>query len=453
MGEVVSQALRVMPTAKYPSSYAEACRKLVGMKIRERISCCSSGDFNDNHHPWSTATVTGYNESIGAHMLKYDSDTEVLVKLCLRDVVLIERVSPEMKQPSLGASEEVDIDGGGAAALPLFDSDSACTITNITAGSDKGSFVVSGADHIAGGRANGTYIRTSLDNYSGVAPYAKRHDSSMVMLRWEGSKWMVCDIGMAKNKFPGDGGVVYYSTESSDDKPPVGNNWRIVLDNVWEFETKVNGSNQWLLFRPLVVTQLNEASKKNNVSSSVQITALGGAEYTVDLSRMLQISFNKTTGVEEKQRIRLRHRGDATSDFIPKCPAKGHAMTMSNGVGYYSEFNCNDCEKAANGERWFCHQCSEDYCFACKPRAPGSTGAPTASHAGLFFAAAAASASPSSSASTNGSTSYVGKRMQIKRSVNTKCGSSTIANMMVTVVNAYNGKIDIVLDDGRCVFE
>ena len=50
----------------------------------------------------------------------------------------------------------------------------------------------------------------------------------------------------------------------------------------------------------------------------------------------------------------------------PTCPSNGHAMVMSSG-DYYS-YSCNECGSSGTGERWFCGQCRDDYCYNCRPR-------------------------------------------------------------------------------------
>ena len=50
----------------------------------------------------------------------------------------------------------------------------------------------------------------------------------------------------------------------------------------------------------------------------------------------------------------------------PCCPSNGHPMVMSTGD--YTSYVCNECRASKDGERWYCGQCRDDYCFSCRPR-------------------------------------------------------------------------------------
>eukprot|EP01063_Lacrimia_lanifica_P039613 TRINITY_DN872_c0_g1_i1.p1 TRINITY_DN872_c0_g1~~TRINITY_DN872_c0_g1_i1.p1 ORF type:complete len:2135 (+),score=712.24 TRINITY_DN872_c0_g1_i1:61-6465(+) len=57
----------------------------------------------------------------------------------------------------------------------------------------------------------------------------------------------------------------------------------------------------------------------------------------------------------------------------------GHELAVSRfAEGPYKDgWVCNDCGTKSMGERWFCGQCHDDFCFSCKPRPPsGATACP-----------------------------------------------------------------------------
>ena len=51
---------------------------------------------------------------------------------------------------------------------------------------------------------------------------------------------------------------------------------------------------------------------------------------------------------------------------VPKCYS-GHAMKVSDGSGYYTQYGCDECGKGGSGVRWFCSECYSDICFKCRP--------------------------------------------------------------------------------------
>ena len=55
----------------------------------------------------------------------------------------------------------------------------------------------------------------------------------------------------------------------------------------------------------------------------------------------------------------------APSKPAPKCPTAQHEMVISTGT--YNEFLCNRCGASKSGERWFCGNCRDDFCFECEP--------------------------------------------------------------------------------------
>ena len=53
----------------------------------------------------------------------------------------------------------------------------------------------------------------------------------------------------------------------------------------------------------------------------------------------------------------------------PTC-SRLHSMRRSNFAGntaYADGWTCKACAKKKMGERWFCHKCSADYCYDCRP--------------------------------------------------------------------------------------
>ena len=70
--------------------------------------------------------------------------------------------------------------------------------------------------------------------------------------------------------------------------------------------------------------------------------------------------------------------GVATHDAFAGAPIcdRGHTMVVSDYAegAYRSGYVCNACSKASSAghlggsrRRWFCRECSDDYCFACHP--------------------------------------------------------------------------------------
>ena len=49
----------------------------------------------------------------------------------------------------------------------------------------------------------------------------------------------------------------------------------------------------------------------------------------------------------------------------PKCPTAQHVMVISTGT--YNTFGCDRCGALKSGERWFCGNCRNDFCFKCEP--------------------------------------------------------------------------------------
>jgi len=53
----------------------------------------------------------------------------------------------------------------------------------------------------------------------------------------------------------------------------------------------------------------------------------------------------------------------------PTCPSEGHLMTVTDGrcSRGYKGFECNQCHEISEKPRWWCSQCRDDFCFACRP--------------------------------------------------------------------------------------
>ena len=54
---------------------------------------------------------------------------------------------------------------------------------------------------------------------------------------------------------------------------------------------------------------------------------------------------------------------------IPTCPTQGHPMSVTDGRTSrgYESFACNQCHEVSEKPRWWCSQCRDDFCFACRP--------------------------------------------------------------------------------------
>ena len=64
------------------------------------------------------------------------------------------------------------------------------------------------------------YSPISIHRYSGPEPFGKRGDDSIVLLRWERSRWLCVDMGQGRTKFPGAGGRVLYECPVDSLLPP-----------------------------------------------------------------------------------------------------------------------------------------------------------------------------------------------------------------------------------------
>ena len=66
---------------------------------------------------------------------------------------------------------------------------------------------------------------------------------------------------------------------------------------------------------------------------------------------------------------------------VPKCASSGHTMVVSSTLaeGYSAGYSCDECgrvyEDPKDALRWNCFQCTEDYCFECRPQ-PNSMNVP-----------------------------------------------------------------------------
>jgi len=67
---------------------------------------------------------------------------------------------------------------------------------------------------------NGWYSPISIHRYSGLEPFGKRGNDSIVLMRWERSRWLCVDMGEGRTKFPGHGGQILYMCNAVSDLPP-----------------------------------------------------------------------------------------------------------------------------------------------------------------------------------------------------------------------------------------
>jgi hypothetical protein len=111
-----------------------------------------------------------------------------------------------------------------AAATPFCQSDPLGSTNRLTHLSG-GSVHVSGSFHgykVAGAsmpQLNGFYRPLDIPSYIGVQPYANARSDRYNIIRWQGTHWLLVDMGIQRNKFPGNGGTEYYRVRCSDPTP------------------------------------------------------------------------------------------------------------------------------------------------------------------------------------------------------------------------------------------
>jgi hypothetical protein len=73
-------------------------------------------------------------------------------------------------------------------------------------------------------------------------------------------------------------------------------------------------------------------------------------------------------GKHGQQLVYLPGAEPYSSISVPVC-SNGHLMAISDYAegGYAYGFGCNVCRLNKTGERWFCQDCQDDYCFECEP--------------------------------------------------------------------------------------
>jgi hypothetical protein len=367
--------------------------------------------------------------------------------------------SADASQAATGLPVQAPTSTGDLVGSPETVTESCSCVVASAAPLRPGCFVVSGAEGVAGGRANGVFVPCELPGYTGVRPFAKEGDETLAMMRWAGKEWVICDTGPNRNRFPnlcvgsegtlvlaGEGSAVeLFRIASTSDTPPTGTPWPLATGQfVWEVEMgSLEGRKRWMAFEARVARELEQARSKGSPAKvSFSLRDAGEAvarEYEVDLVTMVQT--NLSGQMTRARPVRRIHRADKlvepveglpASSTVPRCPNSRHNMEWSDGTGFYSSYLCNACGASASGHRWFCSVCQQDLCNSC-------CAGPSSLHPHSTSLATTASAPHSPAVAA-----LVGKRVQLKASAGTMCmrtdgrsrftGPERLAGVMVTVL-------------------
>jgi len=98
-----------------------------------------------------------------------------------------------------------------------------------------------------------------------------------------------------------------------------------------------------------------------------ELKAIPRARATLSGLRMLCVLSRITLTDLENKSVKARIKS-IEEVVLPKCSA-GHYTYIAeySSAGYEGGWECNTCGCVGRRERWFCRQCSEDYCFKCHP--------------------------------------------------------------------------------------